>query len=68
MKGYIGHFPLRLTELSPTRLAFEISRKTNNRVEVLFSLNAAEFEQVRRITEIVFGLREAEPDDDDDAL
>lgn len=26
-QGHIGHFPLRLTELSRTRLAFEIVRK-----------------------------------------
>jgi hypothetical protein len=66
-KGYIGHFRLRLTQLSRTRLAFEILRKTDNQVEVSFALNASEFEEVRRIAEIIFGLREPEPEDDEDA-
>lgn len=61
---YVGHFPLRLTALSRTRLAFEIVRKTNNHVEVSFGLSASEFEKVRRIAEVIFGLREPEPDDD----
>ena len=66
---YVGHFPLRLTEISPTRLAFEIVRKTNNHVEVSYALSGSEFDEVRRIAEIVFGLREPEPEpDDDDAL
>ena len=67
-EAYIGHFPLRLTELSPTRLAFEIVRKINNRIEVSFALNASEFQEVQRVAEIIFGLREPEPSDDDDAL
>ncbi|HLG17635.1 MAG TPA: hypothetical protein VJH03_24540 [Blastocatellia bacterium] len=67
-KDYIGHFPLRLTEMSRTRLVFEIARKTNNHVEVSFAVEASEFEDVRRIAEIVFGLREPEPGDDDDAF
>jgi hypothetical protein len=64
-EGYMGHFRLRVTELSRTRLAFDIVRRTNNRVEVSFALNASEFEAVQRIAEIIFGLREPEPDDDD---
>ena len=67
-EGYIGHFPLRLTEFGRTRLAFEIVRKTNGHVEVSFALNALEFEEVRRVAEIVFGLREPEPGEDDNAL
>ncbi len=67
-EDYIGHFPLRLTECSRTRLAFEIVRKTNYHVEVSFTLDASEFEKVRRVAEIVFGLREPEPGDDDDVL
>ena len=63
-ESYIGHFPLRLTELSRTRLAFEIARKTENHVEVTFALNGSEFEKVRRIAEVIFGLSEPEPDDD----
>ena len=50
--------------LSRTRLAFEIVRKTENQVEVSFALNGSEFEKVRRIAEVIFGLREPEPDDD----
>ena len=63
-EGYIGHFPLRLTDLSPTHLAFEIVRKANNHMEVSFALDPSEFEQMRRIAEIIFGLREPESDDD----
>ncbi len=64
-EGYIGHFPLRLTELSHTRLAFEIVRTSKNHVEVSFALDGAQFEKVRRIGEVIFGLREPEPDDED---
>ncbi len=67
-KGYIGHFRLRLTQLSRTRLAFDVLRKTDNHVEVSFALNASEFEEVRRIAEVIFGLREPGLDDDEDAL
>jgi hypothetical protein len=68
-KDYIGHFTLRLTHLSRTRLAFEILRKTNNHVEVSFALNASDFEEVERIAQVIFGLSEADPgDDDEDAL
>ncbi len=66
-EAYIGHFRLRLTELSCTRLAFEIGRKTNRHMEVEFSLNASEFEEVRRVAEIVFGLREPVLGEDDNA-
>jgi hypothetical protein len=64
-ESYIGHFPLRLTEFCLTHLVFEIERKTNNHVEVSFALNASEFAEVRRIAEVIFGLREPEPDVDD---
>ncbi|MGB2612447.1 MAG: hypothetical protein WBC80_26025 [Isosphaeraceae bacterium] len=67
-EGYIGHFPLRLTQLSRTRLAFEILRKNDNHVEISFTLNASEFEEVRRIAEVIFGLREPELGDDENAL
>ncbi len=62
--GYVGHFRLRLTELSRTRLAFEIVRARNNHVEVSFSMSASEFEEVRRIAEVVFNEREPGLDDD----
>ncbi|RPJ55543.1 MAG: hypothetical protein EHM23_25900 [Acidobacteria bacterium] len=55
-EGYSGHFRLRLMELSPARLSFQIlGRKLNNRVEVSFSLNARQFAEVRSVAEIVFG-------------
>ena len=63
---YIGHFRLKLAKLTRTRLAFDIARNTNNHVEVSFALNASEFEEVKRIAEIVFGLREPGPKEDDD--
>jgi hypothetical protein len=66
-EAYIGHFPLRLTELSPTRLAFDIGRRANNHVEVSFALTELQFEEVQHVTEIIFGLKEPEPDGDEDA-
>ena len=65
-EAYIGHFPLRLTEFSPTRLAFDIGRRANNHVEVSFALAELQFEEVQRVTEIIFGLQEPEPDGDED--
>ena len=65
---YVGHFRLTLTELSATRLVFELARKTNNQVHISYSLNASEFEEVRRIAEVVFGVREPDPKDDVDVL
>ena len=64
-ESYVGHFRLRLAEVSPTRIAFDIERSTNDQVEVIFSLSASEFEEVRRTAEIVFGLREPEPNEDE---
>ena len=67
-EGYRGHFPLRLTELSSTRLAFEILRKSHKHVAVSFGLNDSEFDEVRRIAEIIFGLKEPDLGDDEDAF
>lgn len=64
---FIGHFLLRLTELSRTHLAFEIARKSHTQVDISFELNAAEFEEVRGVAEVIFGLREPEYGDDDKA-
>jgi hypothetical protein len=61
-ESYIGHFRLRLSELTRTRLAFDIGRRKNNQVKVSFVLNALE---LQRTAEIIFGLREPVPDDDD---
>ena len=64
---YIGHFRLRLTELSQERLEFDILRKPNDHVDVSFALNAMQFEEVRRVANIVFGVREPNPMEDDPA-
>ena len=63
-EDYIGHFRLKLIELTPSRLAFEIGRVKNNRVEVGFELTPAQFKEVLPIAEVIFGLREPEYDDD----
>ena len=63
-EDYIGHFPLRLTELSRMCLAFNIVRRTHRHVEVSFALNASEFEEVQRVAEIIFGLREPDLEDE----
>ena len=60
--NYVGEFPLKLTDLSPTCLAFEIVRTNNNHVHVSLALDASTFGEVRRIAEIIFGVKE--PDDD----
>jgi hypothetical protein len=51
---YVGHFHLRLTDFTRTRLAFEIARKRNTHVEVSCSLGAAEFKELERIVNIIF--------------
>ncbi len=56
-EAYIGHFRLRLTEFTPNRLAVEIGRKRQNRVEVSYALDAEEFEAVRHVVDIIFGQR-----------
>lgn len=60
---YVGHFALKLIELSPLLLSFEIVRARDKHVEVSFALDARNFEEVRRVAEVIFGLRE--PDEDD---
>ena len=60
---YVGHFSLRLIEFSSTLLSFDILRTNNNHIEVSFSLEASEFEEVRRVAEVIFGLREPGEDD-----
>ncbi len=52
--GYVGHYRLRLMDFSPTRLAFEIERKSNTHVEVSCALDAVEFNEVQRIVNIIF--------------
>ena len=65
-EDYIGYFPLRLMEIGPARLEFEIVRSTDNRVEVSFALSPLEFEDVKRVAEVIFGLKEPDYDGDED--
>ena len=46
---YAGHYRLRLIEVTPTRLAFEIARNENKYVEVTYDLDAKRFDEVQRI-------------------
>lgn len=62
-ENYVGHYSLRLIEFSSTLLSFDILRTDNNHIEVSFALAASEFEEVRRVAEVIFGLRE--PDESD---
>ena len=54
---YTGHFPLRLVEFTPTKLAFKIDRTTHNFVEVTYELDAKRFDDVRRIVHVIFGVK-----------
>ena len=54
---YTGHFPLRLLEFTPTRLAFEIARATRNYVQVTYELDAKRFDDVQRIVHTIFGVQ-----------
>ena len=55
--NYTGHFRLRLTEFTTTRLAFEIARANHKYVEVTYDLDAKRFAEVQRIVHIVFGVQ-----------
>lgn len=59
----VGHFIVTLVEFSPTVLSFHILRAGDSHVEISFALDASEFEKVRRVAEVIFGLREPEEDD-----
>ncbi len=65
---YRGDFHIELATISSTQLSLEIQRKSNKHVNISFSLTASEFEQVRRIAEVVLGLKEPEPEDEDAEL
>jgi len=67
-EDYIGEFKVRVIELSQTKLAFEIKRKTKNHIEVTYTLDSAKFEKFRHLAEIVFGLKEPGIDGEDDYL
>ena len=55
---YAGHFRLRLVEFAPSRLAFDIDRATNRRVDVTFTLDPQRFQEIGRIVRIIFGLKQ----------
>jgi hypothetical protein len=62
-EAYIGHFRLRSIEFSRSRLLLEIARDRNNRIEVTFDMGLSEFEEVRRVIDIITG--KSSPDDED---
>jgi hypothetical protein len=55
---HAGHFRLRLVEFAPSRLVFDIDRATNRRVEVTFTLDPQQFQEIGRIVRIIFGLKQ----------
>ena len=55
--SYTGHFRLRLIDVTATRLAFEIARTENKYVEVTYDQDAKQFDELRRIAHIIFGIR-----------
>ena len=60
---YVGNFALKLIEFSASLLLFDVVRARNSHVEISFALDAENFEEVRRVAEVIFGLRE--PDESD---
>jgi hypothetical protein len=52
--GYVGHYRLKLIDFSPTQLVVAIERKTNTHVEVTYALDAVEFNEVKRVMNIIF--------------
>jgi hypothetical protein len=52
--GYVGHYRLKLIDFSPTRLFVAIERKSDTHVEVTYALDAAEFNEVQRVVDIIF--------------
>jgi hypothetical protein len=56
--AFTGHLRLRLAELTPTRLAFEIARAKDKYVEATYQLDEMQFNEVRRIVHIVFGVQD----------
>ncbi len=52
--GYVGHYRLKLIDFGPTQLIVAIERRSNVRVEVTYALDAVEFNEVRRVVNIIF--------------
>lgn len=61
-----GHFSLRLIEFSATQLSFEVLGAGVNRVRISLTMEPSEFEEARRIAEIIFGVREPDEGSDED--
>ena len=51
---FAGHCRLRLIELTPTRLAFEIDRPKDRTVEITYKLSTRRFREVQGIVHIIF--------------
>jgi hypothetical protein len=52
--GYVGHYRLKLIDFSPTQLLIAIERRTNTHVEVTYTLDAVEFDEVQRVVNKIF--------------
>jgi hypothetical protein len=52
--GYVGHYRLKLIAFSPTQLVVAIERKSDTHVEVTYALDAAEFNEVQRVMNMIF--------------
>ena len=52
--GYVGHYRLKLIAFSPTHLVVAIERKSDTHVEVTYALDAAEFNEVQRVMNMIF--------------
>ena len=55
---YTGHFRLRRIEFAPDRILLEIDRSRENVVHVTFRLAASDFEEARRVVNVISGQRE----------
>ena len=52
--GYVGHYRLKLIAFSPTHLVVAIESKSDTHVEVTYALDAAEFNEVQRVMNMIF--------------
>ena len=58
-ENYTGHFRLRRIACAPDRIVVELDRSRQNMVQVTFRLAASDFEEVRRVVNVITGKREA---------
>jgi hypothetical protein len=61
-RNYCGHFHLRRVDLTAQSLTVELDHPINNRINVTFSVPAAEFAELSRVLKIINGEIEPEPD------